>query len=171
MRPALFIEDIQNIWLYDPDSNQALRRSVEKRFKAINQAIDWFRERGLPIIVGYTEDKGIGLLPGTRSFEVPSSVRVERTDYRVTKTHASAFGNPKLGKYLKRKRCDTVVITGLSASGCVLATYFGALDWEIHPYLLKGCVASHKEEHVRFAEEICETITLSKLGAAIRQPR
>jgi nicotinamidase-related amidase len=171
MKPALFIQDIQNVWLYDPDSNQDLRRSVEKRLTAINKAIDWFRMRKLPIVVGYTEEREHGLLPGTKPFEVPGSVRIKKTDYAVTKHHANAFGNPKLGRYLKSKECDTLVITGLSASGCVLATYFGAFDWEIRPYLLKGCVASHKEEHVRFAEEICETVTLRDIGAAVRKPR
>ena len=71
MKPALFVQDIQNIWLYDPDSNQELRRSVERRLGVINDAISWFRRNKLPIIVGYTEDKGLGLLPGTRQFEVP----------------------------------------------------------------------------------------------------
>ena len=170
MRPALFVQDIQNVWLYDPDSNQDLRRSVEKRLTAINEAIDWFRQRKLPIIVGYTEDKETGLLPGTVSFEVPSTVKIDEADYRVTKLHSSAFGNAKLGKYLRKIGCDTIVIVGLSASGCVLATYFGALDWDVHPYLLKGCVASAKEEHVCFAEEICETITLEKLSSKLGAP-
>ncbi len=171
MKPALFIQDIQNVWLYDPDSNQELRKSVEPRLPLINEAIDWFRERNLPIIVGYTEEKEHGLLPGSASFEVPSSVRINRTDFSVTKVHSNAFANPKLGRYLRKKGRDTLVILGLSASGCVLATYFGAFDWEIRPYLLKGCVASHNEEHVRFAEEICETITLKEIDSRIRPPK
>jgi len=69
---------------------------------------------------------------------------------------------------LQKQGCDTLVIVGLSASGCVLATYFGALDWEIRPYLLKGGVASHNEEHVRFAEEICDTLSLQELDSIFR---
>jgi len=69
---------------------------------------------------------------------------------------------------LQKQGCDTLVIVGLSASGCVLATYFGALDWEIRPYLLKGGVASHNEEHVRFAEEICDTLSLQELDSTFR---
>lgn len=163
MKPALFVQDIQNTWLYDHDSNQDLRISLEKRIDVINEAIAWFRGRKLPIIVGYTEERELGLFPGTRSFEVPESVKIMDTDFKVTKRHSNAFGNPKLGAILRENGCDTMVIVGLSASGCVLATYFGAPDWDIRPYLLKGCVASHKEEHVRFAEEICDTLTLSEL--------
>ncbi len=168
MKPALFVEDIQNAWLYDPDSNEDLRRSLERRLDLINETIEWFRGKGLPIIVGYTEDPEIGLLPGTRSFEVSDRLRVAKTDPTVTKRHANAFANPRLGALFHEKGCDTVAIVGLSASGCVLATYFGALDWEVRPYLIKGGVASNKEEHVRFAEDICDTLTLAELERAIR---
>ena len=163
MRPALFVQDIQNVWLYEPDSNQDLRRSVEKRLAVINAAIAWFRKRGLPVIVGYTVDEEQGLVPGTKSFEVPETVHVKKTDPSVTKLHASAFANPELGALLKKEGCDTMLIVGLSASGCVLATYFSAPDWNIRPFLVKGGVASAEERHVMFAEEICDTVSLDDL--------
>jgi nicotinamidase-related amidase len=165
MKPALLVQDIQNAWLYDPDSNQNLRRSIEKRLGCINEAIAWFRGKKLPVIIGYTEIKEEGLIPGTESFEVPRSVHIEGTDFRVTKHHANAFADPELGAMLKREGCDTLVILGLSASGCVLATYFSAFDWGVCPYLLRGGVASANEEHVRFAEDICDTISLQELDS------
>ncbi len=168
MKPALFVQDIQNAWLYEPDSNQDLRMSVENRLDLINEAIDWFRSRGLPIIVGYTKDESQGLVPGSRSYEVPSTVHVRDTDLKATKRHASAFGNPEFGALLKREGCDTMVIVGLSASGCVLGTYWSAPDWDVRAYVLKGGIASHNEEHVRFAEEICDTITLKELEDALK---
>jgi nicotinamidase-related amidase len=168
MKPALFVQDIQNVWLYEPDSNQDLRRSVERRLDAINEAIAWFRSKGLPVIVGYTENEEEGVTRGTESFEVPDTIGVEDADFKVTKRHANAFANPELGAKLRSEGCDSVVIVGLSASGCVLATYFSAYDFEVRPYLLKGCVASANEEHVRFAEEICDTVSLQELADAIR---
>lgn len=168
MRPALFVQDLQNEWLYESDSNQNLRKSVERRLDVINGAISWFRERRLPIIVGYTEDESAGLSPGSTRFEVPKTILVEESDFRVTKRNASAFANPELGAILKREGCDTFVIVGLSASGCVLATYFSAPDWDVQPFLLKGGVASANEEHVRFAEDICDTITLEQLAESLR---
>lgn len=165
MKPALFVQDIQNFWLYEPDSNQDLRKSLEKRLEVINAAIHWFRKNNLPVIVGYTMDKEQGLVPGTTSYEVPKTVHIVESDAKVAKLHASAFGNPELGALLKNQGCDTILIVGLSASGCVLATYFGALDWDVRPYLIKGGVASHNEEHVRFAEDICDTLTLEALDS------
>jgi len=163
MRPALFVQDIQNVWLYDPDSNQGLKKSMEKRIGLVNEAIALFRRKKFPIIVGYTEDKEQGLVPGTKRFEVPDSVHIKESDYKVTKLHASAFANPELGAILRKEGCDSIAIVGLSASGCVLATFFGALDCDVRPFLIKGGVASSKESHVGFAEEICETMTLSEL--------
>lgn len=60
------------------------------------------------------------------------------------------------------------MIVGLSASGCVLATYFSAPDRDIRPYLLKGGVTSANEEHVRFAEDICDTLSLQALDSTFR---
>lgn len=163
MKPALLVQDIQNIWLYEAGSNQDLRRSVEKHLHVINRTIDWFRKKNLPIIVGYTLDEEQGLVPGTRSYEVPKSVHVKETDLKATKRFASAFGNPELGAMLKSEGCDALVIVGLSASGCVLATYFSAFDWGLTPFVVQGGIASHKEEHVRFAEEICDTVSVDSL--------
>lgn len=168
MKPALLVQDIQNVWLYEEDSNQDLRRSVEKRIDVINDAIAWFRSKNLPVIVGYTENEEEGVLRGTKSFEVPNSIDVKETDFTVTKRHANAFAGLDLSARLRNEGCDTVVIVGLSASGCVLATYFSAFDFEVRPYLLKGGVASANEEHVRFAEEICDTLSLNELNDVVR---
>lgn len=168
MKPALFVQDIQNFWLYEPDSSQDLRRSLEKRLGVINGAIAWFRQRDLPVIVGYTVDEEQGLRPGSESFEAPKTVAVEKTDPGFTKRHASAFGNPDLGILLRGLGCDAMVIAGLSASGCVLATYFSAFDLGVRLYVLEGGVASHNEEHVRFAEEICDTVSLQALDDRFR---
>ena len=129
---------------------------------------DWFRKNRLPIIVIYHESEEDGALPGTKPFEVNDSVRIEETDIKVTKHYPNAFGKTELAAILKREGCDTVAIVGLSASGCILATYFGAMDHDIHPYLVQGGVASHNEGHVRFAEdEICQTLTVQAFEQSI----
>jgi len=157
VRPALIVLDIQNIWL---DDNKDLKASVERRLGVINGAIAWFRRNGRPVIVVNHEDRSKGLLPGTKPFEVAKTIHVKDTDTMVAKRYPSAFGKTELTDILRMEGCDTVVIAGLSASGCVLATYFGAMDHDIHPYLVQGGVASHDEMHVRAAESICETVAL-----------
>ncbi len=164
MKPALIVLDIQNIWL---EQKPELKRSIDSRMGTINGAIAWFRRAKLPVIVVSHEDREMGVVPGTRDFETYSGVAVEKGDHRITKQYPNSFGKTELEALLRKLGCDTVVITGLSASECVLGTYFGAWDWNIHPYLLKGGVASHNEDHVRAAEDICQTITLEALEKAI----
>lgn len=157
--------DIQNVWL---DSSEDLKRSVEARLDVVNEAIGWFRRKGLPIIVINHESAEDGAIPGTRPFEVVSAVNVEDTDARVTKRHPSSFCRTDLETILRKEGCDTVVIVGLSASGCALATFFGALEREFTAYMVKGGIASSSEEHVRFAEEICDTLSVAAFDQALR---
>ncbi|HXK36273.1 MAG TPA: isochorismatase family cysteine hydrolase [Candidatus Paceibacterota bacterium] len=165
MKPALIVLDIQNIWL---DDNADLKKSVEKRLDAINGAIGWFRRNKHPIVVVYHEDKEMGLLPGIKPFEFPPEVEVEETDLKVSKHYPSAFGKTELGAILRKKGCDTVLIAGLSASGCVLATYFGAMDYDLKPYLVQNGVASHSEDHVRYAEDLCSTLAVDTFDQTLR---
>jgi len=165
MKPALLVVDIQNVWL---DDNKELRKSVEKRVDVINEAIQSFRRSKRPIIVVYHEDKEVGSLPGTKRFEVHETVRINKADIRVTKRYPSAFSKTELEAILRKEGCDTVAIVGLSASGCALATYFGAMDCGFRPYLVQGGVASHSEAHVRFAEEICDTLNVHALDQLLR---
>ncbi len=59
--------------------------------------------------------------------------------------------------------CDTVILAGLSAMGCVMATYIGAMDRDLHPYLLRDGVAGSSEDLVRLAQEIFDTLSLDAL--------
>jgi nicotinamidase-related amidase len=165
MKPALLVVDIQNVWL---DGTAELKASVEKRIDVINGAIRWFRENKLPIVVIYHEDKEEGAVSGTRPFEVHQTVGIEEDDFRVTKHYPNSFNKTGLEAIIRRMGCDTVLIVGLSASGCALATYFGAMDHDIHPYMVKGGIASHNEDHVRFAEDVCETLSLEAFDRTLR---
>jgi len=165
MKPALLVIDIQNVWL---DGNEELKKSVEKRIDVINEAIGWFRRSKHPIVVIYHEDKEMGSIAGTKPFEVPQTVSIEETDIKVTKHHPSAFKKTELEAILRKNGCDTVAIVGLSASGCALATFFGALEHDLDSYLVQGGVASHSEEHVRFAEDICDTLRVDAFDKRLR---
>ena len=168
MKPALLVVDVQNAWL---DENKNLKASVEKRIDTINQAIRWFRKKKLPIIVIYHEDKGYGAVAGSKPFRFLETVEVMDKDIRITKRYPNSFCKTGLRAILEKNGCDTVVIEGLSGSGCVLATAFGALDHDLTPYLVKDGVASHSEEHVRFAEEIVGTVKVGSFDRTLLHKR
>lgn len=157
MKPALLVVDIQNAWL---DETAELKESVEMHIEVMNQAIRWFRRNKRPIIVIYHEDKEKGVIPGTKQFEFPRTVAIDDADVRLTKRYPNSFNKTELETVLRKEGIDTVLIVGLSASACALATYFGAVDHDFRPYMVKGGIASHSEEHVKFAEDICETMSI-----------
>jgi nicotinamidase-related amidase len=164
MRPTLLVIDVQN---YVLDNFPGYRESVEKRAKTMNDSIALFREKKLPVIVVYHEDRKEGPRPGTKAFEFSPGIEVRETDPRVVKNYPNAFNKTDLESRLRRSGSDTVVITGLSAIGCALATYIGAIDLDLEPYFVQGAVAADSEEHVRFAEDICRTITLDDLRKSL----
>jgi len=42
------------------------------------------------------------------------------------------------------------------------------MDCDLRPYLVQGGVASHSEEHVRFAEDIYDTLSAHALDQLLR---
>ncbi|MCU0861049.1 MAG: cysteine hydrolase [Methanomassiliicoccales archaeon] len=160
MKPALLVIDVQNAWL---DSSRGLMASVEERAEEMNEAIDLFRSKGLPIIVVYHTDEE-GPAPGSQAFAFHPSIKVREEDATVVKNYPNAFNRTRLEAMLRERDCDTVMLVGLSASGCVLATYLGALDRDLSPYLVKDAVAGPREDLVRFAEEICDTLSLRAIA-------
>ena len=156
--------DIQNKWL---SMSPGLRASLEQRVEEINSAIALFRKRRLPIIRVYHVDKGEGPLPGTEEFEFLPSIKIAETDVRVIKNYPNAFNKTELADILAREKVDVAILCGLSATNCVLATYVGAEDHDLHPFLLRDGVAAGSEENVRFAEEIFETLSVGALAQVL----
>jgi nicotinamidase-related amidase len=160
MKPALLVIDVQNEWL---NSSSSLKASLEQRVETINSVIALFRKKGLPIIRVYHVDKGVGPMPGTDGFEFLPSIGIAESDVRVIKNYPNAFNKTELESVLAKESIDVVILCGLSATGCVMATYIGAEDHDLHPFLLRDGVAASSDQLVRFAEEIFETMSVGVL--------
>jgi nicotinamidase-related amidase len=102
-------------------------------------------------------------MPGKPGFDVPESVKLEPQDMRIVKTYGNAFTKTGLADKLRKLGVDTVIVTGFCAEYCVLSTYRGSQDLDFTPIILKGSLASDNAEHVRFVEEITETISYGAL--------
>ncbi|GMA62762.1 isochorismatase family protein [Alicyclobacillus fastidiosus] len=63
--------------------------------------------------------------------EFPTAIRPSDGEYVLEKTKASAFFETPLQSYLVREGVDTVVVCGVSTSGCVRAS---AVDAHSHGY-------------------------------------
>jgi nicotinamidase-related amidase len=160
MKPALLVIDVQNEFF---NLNQACSDSLKTAIECINAAIGLFREKNLPIVAIQHKSEEEGLVPGKSGFDVPQSVKLESQDTLIVKTYGNSFTKTGLAEKLRELGVDTVIVTGFCAEYCVLSTYRGAQDCDFTPLILKGSLASDNTEHIRFVEEITETLSLGAL--------
>ncbi len=152
MKPALLVIDIQNSFLEYMSDEKKLAMEM------INAAIYTFRQMKLPIIRVYHTNPGWGPAPGTEAFEYPKSVAILDEDPKVIKNYPSAFIKTDLDKILKEKGCNTLFLCGLSATGCVLATYHGGLEREYKPFMIKEAIISNNAQYTNVIKDICTSV-------------
>lgn len=155
MRPALVVIDIQNAFLPRMD-----KADVEPAMENINAYIDLFRKNGFPVIRIYHSDikYEYGPKEGTEEFEFPKSVQIKPEDPKVIKHYGDGFNKTELDKILKDKKVNTIFLCGLSATGCVLATYIGAENYDYNAFFLKGAIISPKAAYTKNIEDIFEAV-------------
>lgn len=161
MKAALVTIDAQKGWL---EVSNGLKRSMEERLGLMREAVSIFRNAGAPIIFTYHVCPSLGLEPGGDGFELCPGLVAEGADGKVVKERMNAFNRTELEQMVRNRGCDTVVLMGLSATSCVLATYYGAYDKDLSPYLVRGAVAGSTEESVQMVEKICDTLSLKALS-------
>jgi nicotinamidase-related amidase len=165
MKAALLVIDIQNDFF---NISQVCSDSLKSAIKYVNAAIELFRKRNLPIVIVQHKDEQDGLVPGTPGFNVPETVNTTSNDLRIVKTYGNSFNKTGLTEKLRQLGVDTVIITGFCAEQCVLSTYKGAEDLDLKPIILKGAIASPNLEHIKFVEEITDTITIGALNTVLQ---
>ena len=158
LKPALLVIDIQNEYLqYMSEDDKKLALEM------INGAIWLFRQHNLPVIRVYHTDPQWGPKPDSEAFEFPASIMVTKDDPRVIKNYPSSFKKTDLEKILREKGCNTVFLCGLSAVGCVLATYFSANDLDFNTFMVQDALLSQSSTYTNFVEEICNSVNFTTL--------
>jgi nicotinamidase-related amidase len=165
LKPVLVVMDLQNIWfplMAEEDNNSAPQK--------INESIALFREFGHPIIRVYHSDPKRGPEPDTEPFEFPDSIATTADDFRIVKSHPSAFTKTNLEQVLREMDCNLVFLCGLSATGCVLATYFGAKDREFFCVMIEDALLSHNADYTKVIEDICSSMTITEVRDTLEEP-
>jgi len=162
LKPALLVIDIQNAYLAG-----MAQREKEIAMLNINYYIQLFRSHGYPIIRIYHYSKQFGPEQGTDQFEFPSSVLIKPDDPKVIKTYSDGFNKTDLNKVLKEKECNTVFLCGLSAVGCVLATWIGAQNNDYKAFLIKDAIMSHNEDYTNYIEAMFDAVGPDVIGLVL----
>jgi nicotinamidase-related amidase len=165
LKPALLVIDVQNVWL--PSMSQTDRDSA---LQAINEVIGLFREFDQPIIRVYHTDPKRGPEPGTEPFEFAGPIAVTDDDLKVIKNHPSAFTSTDLEQTLRNMDRNIVFLCGLSATGCVLATYFGADDRGFMAFMVESALLSSNSSYTKVIEDICSSLSVEKIRKILEDP-
>lgn len=166
IRPALVVVDVQNAFL-------PLMSEQEQKIalRVINGAIWFFRQEKLPVVRVYHSDPLGGPAEGTREFAFSDAIMPEGDDARVVKRFPSAFIQTDLDRILKEKGCNTVFLCGLSAAGCVLATYFGGQERGYKVFMIREGIMSHNPDYTNAVKDICESLNFEAVMFFLQRRR
>lgn len=187
-RPALLIVDFVMAYI-DPAS--PLYASPEAALASNERIVEAARRAKIPVIftnVVYQPGGANGGLfyqkvPALRCFdagsplgEFPATLSPAAGETVVTKQYASAFFGTPLAALLQEKRVDSLLITGVSTSGCVRATALDSLQNGFAPFVVRdACSDRHAAPHdaslfdlqAKYAEVIDECAALKLLAKVV----
>jgi nicotinamidase-related amidase len=152
-RPALIVIDV-NLGFTDLES--PLVCDLEDVVGAIRRLLDEARRAAIPVVyttVSYRDgdkrtaaafiDKIPALLTleaGSRWVEIDPRIAPQEGEPVLNKLFASAFFGTALSSFLAAQRCDSLIVTGASTSGCVRATVVDALQHGYRPVVPREAV-------------------------------
>ena len=161
IKPALLVIDIQKAFMPMMSSDK------EIALEYINALIDLFRKNGYPVIRIYHTSEEYGVTPGTDGFEFPETVKILPPDPKVLKTYADGFNKTDLDKVIKATGSNTLFLCGLSAVGCVLATWNGAQNLDYKAFMVKSAIISHNSEYTKNVEQMFDAVTFDMVQLII----
>jgi maleamate amidohydrolase len=183
-RPAVLIVDMCRAY-FEPDS--PLFAGVPEVVDACRRVVDAARSAGAPVLWTRVEfepggsDGGVwyrkvGALScfdrGNPLGEWVGDLRPADGEVVVTKRHASGFFDTALAEALYTSGADTVIIGGVSTSGCVRATATDASAYNFVPIVVRQAVGDRNPQvheanlfdlHAKYADVVDEEVVLDAL--------
>ena len=156
--PALVVIDFCNAYL-EPGS--PLYAGVEDALASTERILEASRASGIPVV--FTEvqyepggaDGGVffrkvealqSFVRGNPLAAFPESLEPRDGEITVTKQYASAFFGTSLASTLTAMGVDSLIITGVSTSGCVRATAVDACQHGFIPLVVRDAVGDRSAE-------------------------
>ena len=148
---ALIVVDMTKGFI---DPNSPLGFECNDLIESNQRLIDIFREKDLPIFFTttiYSKDSeatifrkkipDLNILSNDSEWvEFTSKIKPKSSEFIIEKKYASAFFNTNLYSELHLMEIDTVVITGVTTSGCVRATAVDGLQNNFVTIVVEDCV-------------------------------
>ncbi|XDB00340.1 isochorismatase family protein (plasmid) [Sulfitobacter sp. LCG007] len=189
-RPALVLVDFAHAY-FDPDcvlyGDEGCRVALASALRVRAAA----HAAGVPVILTeVTYQKGLGGMDGGRFFEkalpLKSFMQGEETarfadgltprpdELIVSKQYPSAFFGTSLASTLTAAGRDSVILTGLTTSGCIRASCIDSMSYGFKTIVVaEACGDRHKDPHeanlfdmnAKYADVVSEEEIIAYLGA------
>jgi maleamate amidohydrolase len=159
-KPALILVDLVRAYF---DKESSLYAGVEDALASAIRIRDAAREAGVTVIytnVVYKEDGSDGgvfyrKVPALSAFvagnpmgDWPDGLEPTEDELVISKQYASAFFGTSLTETLNAEGIDTLIITGVSTSGCIRATCVDAISSGFIPIVVSdACGDRHQAPH------------------------
>lgn len=155
-RPALVHIDMANAWTRPGHAFTCEKMDVI--IPACQRLNDAARSKGVPVIYTTTaydvidpdrpSDMGLWvkkipvelLAQGSEAVQIDSRIAPQPGELVITKKRASAFPGTYLRQFLTVNRIDTVIVTGVTAAGCVRHTVEDAIAEGFRPIVVREAV-------------------------------
>jgi maleamate amidohydrolase len=184
-RPALIIVDVVMAYF---EKSSPLYAGVEDALASNERVLAAARAAAIPVIFTNVVFQAGGLdggmfyrkVPALKCFDAgsplgafPPTLQPRPGELVISKQYASAFFGTSLSSTLTAQGIDTLLITGLSTSGCVRATALDALQHGFAPFLIRdACGDRHAAPHeanlfdlqAKYAEVVSEARALELMG-------
>lgn len=183
-RPALIVIDMATAFT-DPAYNVGV--DLHEEIAQIQRLLPAFRKRQLPVVFTTTmyhanlRDGGRflekipacnELIEGTQGVEINPIFARDEHDVVVVKKFPSSFQSTHLAAYLTSQRVDSVVLVGMSTSGCVRAAAIDAVSSGFKTLVVQDAVGDRHpgihwanlfDIHTKFADVVSTNDVLSLL--------
>lgn len=135
-KTAILIMDYQNRQL--GYFSEAFRRELLAK---ANNVLDKARLEGIPVIY-------IEVVRGERTpeREIHPAIVPQPGELVLTKRRTGPFSTTNLDEMLKKQGIETLVLMGISTSGCVLSTVRWAADIDYRLIVISDCCADRDDE-------------------------
>lgn len=191
-RPALVLVDMIKGFT-DPDC--ALGSEVETVVEANQQLLNGFRAASLPVFFTTIVYRDVGqarvfrerlpalneLVSGSPWVEIDARLTPLPGEQIVEKCWASGFFRTDLDQRLRKRGVDSLVVTGLTTSGCVRATAVDGMQYEYRVVVPREAVGDRNVQaheanlfdlHAKYADVVAlqyvlDTITALPAGETI----
>lgn len=153
-RPALLVVDVMNGFT---DPTMPLGASADSQIAQINRLLDAAHRTDMPVFLTAIQydhpslaDAGLwsrkieglsSLIANTKAVEQDARLHIHASDAILIKKYASSFFGTDLSSRLSFMQVDTLIICGMTTSGCVRASAVDACQYGFRPIVATDAVA------------------------------